>query len=310
MDYPDVRPPAVAGTFYPASPPELEETVFRLLDDAGKLHKPSSAVRGIVVPHAGYRYSGKAAAQAYATLRGTEKTTVHIMGNAHTAMFEGIAADCHDAWRSPLGSVQIDIVKREKIRSMAPDLISCSNRPHQCDHILEIHLPFLQRTLKPGFTILPFLFGQNPPGAYQTFSSLLMRLMRPSDLLIASSDLSHYPSYPDACTIDRITLALVANLSIEGLEKHEIKTMKEMVPGEEALFCGPDAIKTAMEIARRSGWIGKKCRYLNSGDIDATQRGAVVGYGSVVFLEKQPSHNPAVKMTPKPDSRIKLTKTL
>ncbi len=285
---PDIRYPAVAESFYPSDSAELEKTVLKLLDDAPV---PPAAVgnrkiRGIMVPHAGYSFSGKVAASAYKLLRGKSFDTVYLLGNAHAYVFAGVALDGHAIWQTPLGQVPLNTTAVKRLRNRAPDLANVLNIAHHSDHILEVHIPLLQCTLKPGFRILPLLFGENPPNIYRKAAELLKETLGPEDLLIASTDLSHYPSYDDACGIDRKTLEHIIAMDIEGLDKHVRKTMKRNIPHEDALFCGPDGLKTVLEIAGRSGWKSRKLLYSNSGDSMYHDRDAVVGYGAVAFFEK------------------------
>jgi hypothetical protein len=102
---------------------------------------------------------------------------------------------------------------------------------------------------------------------------------------VASSDLSHYPSSPDAAAIDRTTLQFMAKLDISGLERHESAVMRQGIAGLETPFCGPDAVKTVLEIARRKRWFGEVVAYRNSGEAEGGDQPSVVGYGAVVFRE-------------------------
>lgn len=277
-----IREPAVAGAFYPENPVELRALLVELFSQINREPTPPQA-NALIVPHAGYRYSGPVAAEAFAMLAGRRIRTVLLLGNAHAALFDGIAIDPHDGWRTPLGTVPVDCALRQRLLERAPQLFHESEVAHRCDHVLEVQLPFLQHVLQPGFSILPVLFGQNPPNSYRQCAEILRPLLTSSDLLVASSDLSHYPPYCDAQTIDRQTLDHMVRLDIEGLEQHEQETMRRRIPGLETLFCGPDAVKTVLETGRRLGWRGELLASRNSGDTENSSRDAVVGYGAIMF---------------------------
>jgi AmmeMemoRadiSam system protein B len=281
---PNVRNPAVAGAFYPGDPAEIEAMLARLFDR--KSPSPNLPVpKALIAPHAGWSYSGAVAAAAFQTVEGRAFHTVVLLGNAHAARFDGIALDPHDAWRTPLGDVPLDEGMRSRLTALDPRLYRQSDEAHRRDHVLEVQLPFLQYILQPGFNILPLLFGQNPAGGYRQCTDDLLSVMSDADLLIASSDLSHYPSSADAESIDRATLQLIAKLDIAGLERHESAVMQRGVPELQTAFCGPDAVKTVLETGRRKGWRGEVLACRNSGDAEGGDRSSVVGYGALVFRE-------------------------
>ena len=280
-----IRHPAVSGSFYPSDKKELRSLVTGLLQNspAGDIEKGS--IRAIMVPHAGYSFSGGIAAMAYNTIRKLSCNTVFIVGNAHTHPFEGIALDCHEVWESPLGKVQVNTTLAEQLHTRYPELCFCSEAAHLSDHILEVQLPFIQCVLEQGYTILPLLFGINPPDTYDAAARIILGVLQPGDLFIASSDLSHYPSYRNANTIDRTTIEYIVNKDIHGLEQHKQTTLEKNVPHEETLFCGPDAIKTLMQLANLKNWKATMLCYANSGDAPFADKETVVGYGAVAFYE-------------------------
>ncbi|NTU90660.1 MAG: AmmeMemoRadiSam system protein B [Chlorobiaceae bacterium] len=281
---PNIRYPAVAEEFYPSETHELEallETLFRDKPAPDKGNK----VRGLIVPHAAYRYCGQVSAKAFSSAAGRAYRTVFLMGNAHAYLFDGIAIDPHEAWSSPIGKVPVNRKLSRKLTKAAPGLFHELDIAHHCDHVLEVQIPFLQHALAPGFTILPMLFGENSPDIYRKAADSIMSVMSDEDLIVASTDLSHYPSYRDAGKIDHVTLEHMTNRDVENLERHESEVMQRIIPGATSAFCSPDAVKTLLEIARRKGWTPGEPTYLNSGDTAHDDRLAVVGYGSVSFSE-------------------------
>lgn len=282
---PTIRYPAVAESFYPFDSAELKALVADLLKNAPADDLENRNIKAIMVPHAGYEFSGSVAAAAYSTLRHRSFQTVVIMGNAHAYRFDGVALDGHEIWESPLGRVPVNTALAKKLCEGYPELVMYSNTAHYSDHILEVQLPFLQLSLKPGFTILPLLFGEHPPDIYHTAVKLLLELLRPDDLIIASTDLSHYPPWNDAGAIDRETIHCIVRKNIGELERHARETLEKGIPHEVTLFCGPDGLKTLLQLAAHFGWEAKELSYANSGDVLPTDREAVVGYGAVVFYE-------------------------
>ena len=282
---PEIRYPAVAEAFYPADTRELENLITALLHQAESGYEKKSRIRAIVTPHSGYLYSGAIAACAYKAINGRSFKTVFLMGNAHAYLFEGIALDTHKAWHSPLGNVPVNTALNRKLLQRAPELAREMDIAHHSDHTLEVQLPFLLRTLKPGFSILPMLFGENSGDIHQKTADLLLSLLEDDDLLVVSTDLSHYPAYRDANTIDRMTLEHVVSGNMEGLEEHERRTLNRGNSGEISLFCSPDALKTLLVMAGKLGWQAEKLCYNNSGEGPCDDKMSVVGFGTVIFFE-------------------------
>lgn len=278
----DIRYPAVAEEFYPASEHELGELLESFLP-TDREPLPGPCPRALLVPHPGYRYGGVVSAEAYRTVAGREFRTVVILGNAHSYLFDGIAIDTHTAWRTPIGDVVLDRDTAGRLVASAPGLIRELDIAHHCEHSLEVQLPFLQHVLRPGFRILPVLFGENSPEAYRMAAGHLIPVLGENDLLVVSSDLSHYPSYRDAKILDRKTLDHIVSLDIEGLRAQEESVLTRSTPGAISACCSPDAVKTLIEIACREGWTPRELAYRNSGDADHDDRNAVVGYGAVAF---------------------------
>src|SRR5688572_16282701 len=186
-----VRPPAVAGTFYPGEATTLAAEVERCLAQATPRALSTPPPRAIVAPHAGYVYSGPVAGSAYAPLRARAGgiRRVVVLGPAHLVPLRGIAASQAGAFRTPLGEVAVDESIRDTL--LAEGLIGLDDGAHQDEHSLEVQLPFLQ-TLFPGVPALPLVAGQATP---DQLARLLDRLWADDALIVVSSYLSHYLSY-------------------------------------------------------------------------------------------------------------------
>ena len=278
----EIRKPAVKGGFYPADKEVLKETIKAFLENVDKIDRKED-ILAIVVPHAGYVYSGKVAAYGFKQLEGRDIDTVVIICNSHRNAFTGIAVDESSEWQTPLGLVEVDKDLAGKIVKES-NIIQYNSDVHKKDHTIEVELPFLQVVLKKDFKIVPILFGNVGREGYKRLANILYKNLGKNDVLIISTDLSHYPSYKDANKIDKKTLELIKESSISALEVYIKEVKSQNVLGEDTLSCGIDGIKTAMELYNIYG--GKKIeilKYANSGDIDIGDKSRVVGYGSMIM---------------------------
>ena len=258
---PRVRPPAVAGLFYPGGASQLAQSVDELLGQVrtqsqGRLH-------ALICPHAGYRYSGVVAANAFAQLRRKDVEHVLLMGPSHRVAFRGVALADVDAFETPLGQVQLSDDSSLLDQSK---LFIRSNVPHEQEHSLEVQLPFLQRLLT-HFTLSPLVFGEVDELAV---AEALKSWLKSSTLLLASSDLSHYHEYDEAVALDRETIDHMLQLEAESL-------------GHEAA-CGRGPVSALLHLASWNHWQPRLLKYQNSGDT-AGDRERVVGYAAIGFYE-------------------------
>ncbi|MCK5212033.1 AmmeMemoRadiSam system protein B [Candidatus Parcubacteria bacterium] len=278
-----VRSPAMAGQFYPANARILEKKTKDYLESANSGLELALNLKAIIVPHAGYDYSGLVAAHGFNQVKGKETGTVVIICNSHTDYFPGIAIDESDAWETPLGQVPVDRDMAERLVASS-QAIRFNTEVHTSDHTLEVQLPFLQTVLKDGFKIVPIVFGNTGDKAYLELASALADNLGENDLVVVSTDLSHYPSYADAKSIDELTLEKIKNRDIKALEEH-IKTIESKgVAGLQTLCCGIDGVKTLITLASKLNWDQVEIlKYLNSGDVEIDDKARVVGYGSMAF---------------------------
>jgi hypothetical protein len=263
--YANTRPTAVAGTFYPAERARLHEAVNRLLDGAAPA-EPSAPIKALIVPHAGYVYSGPIAASAYARLRGQAGriARVVLLGPVHRVPVRGLALPDCGAFETPLGPIEIDaaavasLADLPQVRKSAP--------AHAHEHSLEVHLPFLIEVLGK-FRLVPFAVGDASP---TEVAQVLDRLWGgPETLLVISSDLSHYLPYPQAQRIDRTTAQTV--LAMSPTLDHDAA-------------CGATPVNGLLLAARRRGMSARLLDLRNSGDT-AGDKSRVVGYASFAFVE-------------------------
>ena len=264
-----VRPPAVAGSFYPAQPDALRGAVDRFVSQAAPAPAPG-VLRALIAPHAGYVYSGPIAASAYALLARVSPAPrrLAILGPSHYVAVNGLALPQADALETPLGAVPVDPLAATLPGEFAQ--VFRSDRAHQREHSLEVQLPFLQRVLPTGFTLLPFAVGRTTPAEVAEVIEFLWDL--PGTLVVVSTDLSHYLPAASARSIDGRTSRLIVAEDVEGLEPD--------------MACGYHPLSGLLLAARRRGFSIELLDLRNSADTagDADQ---VVGYGSFAVFEPE-----------------------
>ena len=261
-----VRQPAVAGKFYPGSSNSLRRMIQEYIDEA-TLPGDLGTVRAVLAPHAGYIYSGPTAGYAFKALATVPRKdwTVFLLGPAHRSWFTGVAVGGYSAFRTPLGDAPIavaqvsEMLARSRLYTRAPEA-------HAMEHCLEVEVPFLQVAL-PDFRLVPMLFGDVDP---MWVALDLADHLGADDLIVVSTDLSHYYPYARAQEMDRSLLEALLAGDQTG------------VSGGEA--CGHAPVAAAMELARRGNWTPHLLDYRNSGDT-AGDKQRVVGYASVAYTD-------------------------
>jgi hypothetical protein len=260
-----VRAPAVAGSFYPADPAELRAVVARCLAEASAPPEPEPLPKALVVPHAGYVYSGPVAATAYqraARLAGRVSRVV-LLGPAHRAFLRGLAAPHADAFSTPLGVVPIERKALDALIDLPQ--VSESDGPHAGEHSLEVQLPFLKLVLG-DFRLLPLVVGD---ASDEEVEEVIERLWGGAEtLVLVSTDLSHYHDYATARRMDAESCRAIEALEPGGL-------------GRESA-CGAVPLRGLLRAARRFGLVPRTLDLRNSGDT-AGGRDRVVGYGAWSF---------------------------
>lgn len=268
-----VREPAVAGLFYPGRRDDLEQSVGNYLSDAVGAETGAGAAavapppKAMILPHAGFIYSGAVAAKGYARLAPLRArvTRVVMLGPAHTLAVQGLAASSAEAFATPLGPVRLD---RHVIDGLA-DLpqVTAIDAAHRAEHCLEVQLPFLQAALA-DFALVPLLVGQ---ATTADVAEVLERLWGgPETLVVISSDLSHFQDYDTACRLDGATAQAIALLDHAAIADHQA--------------CGRVPIKGLLAAASSHGLVPELLDLRNSGDT-AGRRDRVVGYGAWAFAD-------------------------
>ncbi len=270
-----VRPAAVAGTFYPADPQVLRDALAHHLAAAPKPWPGERPPKLLVVPHAGYAYSGDVAALAFAPLarwRGRIQRVV-VLGPAHRVPVRGLAASNASAFETPLGRVPVDDAALASLGDL-PQL-TWADAPHAREHSLEVELPFLQAVLGSGFLLVPLLVGQASPAEV---AEVLERLWGGDEtLIVISSDLSHFLPDAQAKACDAATAQRILHFATD-------------LCGDEA--CGAAPLNGALLAAHRHGLTPRLLGLRTSADAGTGDRHRVVGYGAIAF-DAEPMPAPA-----------------
>ncbi len=259
-----VRRPAVAGQFYPADSGRLRRQIQQFIEQAS-LPEQLAAVRAVMAPHAGYVYSGPTAGYAFKALQQlpSRSWTVFLLGPAHRVPVNGVALGNYSAFRTPLGDAPVaverveDMLERSSLYTRAPEA-------HAHEHCLEVEVPFLQTVLL-GCRLVPMLFGRVDPD--DVVKDLVDRVGE-DDLIVVSTDLSHFYPYGTAQQLDQDFL--------DALMRGD---KREVMKGE---ACGRAPAAVLAEIARRKAWAPRLLDYRNSGDT-AGDKSRVVGYAAVAY---------------------------
>lgn len=278
-----VRPPAVSGSFYPADKTSLEKqlsTFFENVDD--KAVEENAAA--IIVPHAGYIFSGQVAATAYAKIDPAKQyKRIFIIGTSHHEWLNGASVYNAGDFQTPLGIVKVDTELAKKLIDEIK-FIKYSPGAHDREHSIEVQLPFLQYHLQKPFEIVPIIISTNTAVTCKKIAETLMPYFNDENLFVISSDFSHYPDYADAEKVDKITGDAVASNSPEKFADVINNNAKENIPGLATSCCGWSSVLTLLLMTSQTPGIEiEHLKYLNSGDTPYGDKQKVVGYHSFIF---------------------------
>ncbi len=263
-----IRKPAVAGTFYSDDPEALSSQISAFL--RGIPATEGSAPKAIIVPHAGYVYSGATAASAYGLLipHKNKIKRVVLMGPCHRVALSGAALSSANAFATPLGNVEIDHTMDDALFGLPHAQVALFDETHKNEHSLEVQLPFLQSVLGNDFKLIPLVVGD--AHADEIVEILEALWGNDETLIVISSDLSHYLNYDGAKKVDEKTCAAIENFDTDAIGDYQA--------------CGRVPLKGLLKIAEKKGLKVTTLDLRNSGDTSGP-RDRVVGYGAWSFNE-------------------------
>jgi len=279
------RPAAVAGRFYPGTGSKLREEVRGLFREAKAPLRPGQAPQALLVPHAGYVFSGRVAATGFNQIpEGHRYRRVFILASSHQMSFPGAAVWCDGDYETPLGRVTVD---RETCRHLIREnsLVTANREAHYGEHSLEVQLPFLQEKLGDTFLLVPLILGSHSAQECLQLAAILRPFFTPENLFVASTDLSHYPCYEDAVATDKVTTEAILANSPGKLMAYLEENRKKRVPGLATALCGWTSVLTLLYLTSAETITAEWADYLNSGDEPLYgDHDRVVGYSAVAFF--------------------------
>ncbi|NEW83051.1 MAG: AmmeMemoRadiSam system protein B [Mariniphaga sp.] len=280
------RKPAVAGTFYPATNTALKHQMIILFENIPETTE--NDVAALIVPHAGYVFSGEVAASAYAKInRQARYKNIFIIGRSHRKFFDGVSIYPKGNYITPLGEVKInDKTTSQLIEKHS--FIYYDEEADRTEHSLEVQLPFLQYWLYNDFQIVPLIIGSDDPGIYEKLAEALMPWFNADNLFVISTDFSHYPTYETAVKTDAETAdAIVANDS-EKLKECCNRNSRFSGKNLQTGLCGAAAVQTLLHLTQNNPDITfKKITYKNSGDVPEGDKNRVVGYWAIAVMRNK-----------------------
>jgi len=282
-----IRNPVVAGKFYPADSAKLRNALKYFFEDAVTNNKERPLT--IIAPHAGYLYSGQIAADAFNQVRNFDCDVIIILGTNHTTPnFNKISIYPKGAFRTPLGDSYIDNNITDLLLKTDPDFVS-DIKPHESEHSVETQLPFIQY-LFPKAKIVPIVIGSDDLQLCTKFGKALANILKDKKaLIVASSDLSHYPKYEDAETTDKNTLDIIKKMNTSDIYNELYRKVNSGVPSLVTCACGEGPILTAITAVHELGGnYASIISYANSGNTLFGDNERVVGYGAVAFYKTAP----------------------
>ncbi|NQV00990.1 MAG: AmmeMemoRadiSam system protein B [Parcubacteria group bacterium] len=278
-----VREPTVAGQFYSENKEELTQVINQFLNEA-ELPEIQKQIRALIVPHASHAYSGRVATYGFKAIQGQNIKRVILIGCSHNFYLNNAVIDGNDAWQTPLGQVDLDINLRDALIKES-SLFEINFDTHKPEHSLEVEIPFLQTVLN-DFKLLPILVSHElNKDDLEEISQILSEHIDDETLIIASSDMSHYPSYEQANYADQKVIDAILTGQVSNLQDTISQLEEESIVNLDTCLCAQTAVEIVMEIAQKKDNSEIKfLKYANSGDVDFGDPLRVVGYSSFAFM--------------------------
>jgi len=285
MERLDIRKASVAGMFYSANADELEKSIELLISQASQKSVESSTIRAVIVPHAGYVYSGQVAASAYAQLKqGVKYDKIVLIGSSHHNRYNGVSINLQNFYETPLGKVKVDVELAKELISNSKFIVNIPE-VHKQEHCLEVQLPFLQKCFDTDLVILPMVMGTNNVQEIKEIAEVVKPFFTENNLFIISTDFSHYPDYNDAVKEDALTTEMISKNNPELLLDHLQKQKERNIPGLVTGLCGWSSVLLFQYIIKgKEGFEFVPLLYQNSGDKLTRNHQRVVGYQSFALV--------------------------
>ncbi len=279
------RNPVAAGSYYPANQAQLTSLLDQCMAQAAS-PKVSGDVLAVLVPHAGYVFSGSVAASSFNQIPKEMKfNTVFVIGSSHHVLFDGASIYNQGHYITPLGTVPVNL-------ELANDLINANDcfgffpEAHTNEHSIEVQLPFLQHRFTHEFQIIPIVIGTQDVQRCRDIAKALLPYLNPNNLFVISTDFSHYPSYEDAVKVDKKTASAILANAPEKLIRTLQENTREGVPGLVTSMCGWSSVLSLLYMTEHRDDIKVlHIDYKNSGDTEYGDKSRVVGYNSICFTQ-------------------------
>lgn len=277
----DVRPSPIAGSWYPGDQKTLAESIDRYLEMAGTGVPLEGRVFGLIVPHAGHRYSGAVAAQAFKLIQGLQPATVVILSPLHGLASSAVLTSGHDAFATPLGAITINQELQNRFEQGLEQEhgIAVERVRQDQEHALEIELPFLQRALSGPFQLLAIMLRDQSERTARAVGETLARVLEAGTLIIGSSDLSHFYPERDALALDQEMIRRIERFDPAGV----INAEKEGV----GFACGRGAVAAVMWACQAMGANQVKALEHTTSAAVTGDKSSVVGYASAVIYQSK-----------------------
>lgn len=277
------RKPYAAGRFYTGNPDELRAQLQQLFSKSVR-KKSENTPLAIIVPHAGYVFSGEVAASAFRQIDPDRKfERIFIIGSSHTTTFQGASVYCNGDFATPLGPVQVDLDLSKKL-VRENEIIVNNPEAHQYEHSIEVQLPFLQYYMHTAFKIVPVVIGSSTKETAKKLADVFKPYLNENNLFVISSDFSHYPDYEDARKTDQLTAEAIKTNKPSTLLNVLEANMRKKVSGLATSLCGWSSVLTLLYMTEPMPDIHVDLiDYKNSGDSSYGEKGRVVGYWAVSF---------------------------
>jgi hypothetical protein len=280
-----------AGQFYPGSKTELINQLNEFFEQAKKLVSDSvknQCLQAVIVPHAGYVFSGQVAATAFNQIpENANYKRIFVLASSHRYSFNGAAVFCHGNYKTPLGEIQVDTKLSQELANNSAWFFD-QPEAHENEHSLEVQLPFLQHKLGNNFLLMPIIMGTHDPEICKKIAEKLKPWFTAENLWVISTDFSHYPDYDNGCKVDELTASAICSNRPEKLQSVLKENRKLEIGNLATSLCGWTSVLTLLYMTENRDYTFEKIFYENSGDSKKYgSKNRVVGYWSIAVYEQK-----------------------